>query len=115
MTNADVGSLITSDAWFSLGIPGVVLLIILIVVLLMFRQQATSINKLCDKLDSVVTTMADNTTRVNESLIIYNKDQQEMLRLMSQMQFTLNDIHKKTSRIDARVYDQSKKSNGGRN
>ena len=99
---------ITPEAWLNLGIPGAALFIVLVIVISMFKQQSKSIDKLCIKIDELVTSFSDNNLKLNEVIISTDKDQKEVLRKLDDMNDTMNDIHKRIIRIDTRLYDQAK-------
>lgn len=109
LENAVVG---TTDGWLNLGIPGAALLIVLIVIVLIFNQQSKSVNKLCEKIDVLVTSFSDNSVELNNVLINNDRDQKELIRQLDGMQDELKDIHKRIVRIDVRLYDQMKKLGG---
>lgn len=99
---------ITPDAWLNLGIPGAALFIVLVIVVSMFKQQNKSVDKLCIKIDELVTSFSDNNLKLNEVIISNDKDQKEVLRKLDDMNDLMNDMHKRIVRIDTRLYDQSK-------
>lgn len=95
--------ILTPDGWLALGIPGAALLIVAIVVILLFNQQAKSLDKLCAKIDELVTSFATNNLKLNEILIVNDRDQTQVLSEISGMRATLNDVHERVYNIDARV------------
>lgn len=99
---------ITPDAWLNLGIPGAALFIVLVIVVSMFKQQNKSVDKLCIKIDELVTSFSDNNLKLNEVIISNDKDQKEVLRKLDDIDDLMNDMHKRIVRIDTRLYDQSK-------
>ena len=99
---------ITPEAWLNLGIPGAALFIVLVIVISMFKQQNKSVDKLCVKIDELVTSFSDNNLKLNEVIISNDKDQKEVLRKLDDMNEIMNDMHKRIVRIDTRLYDQSK-------
>lgn len=60
---------ITPEAWLNLGIPGAALFIVLVIVISMFKQQSKSVDKLCIKIDELVTSFSDNNLKLNEVII----------------------------------------------
>lgn len=106
---------ITPGPWLELGIAGAALFIILIVVLLMFRQQGKSVDKLCSKIDSLVTSFSDNNLKLNEVLLANDKDQKEMIHQLNEMHEEMRDMHKRIVRIDVRLYDQIAKAEEEKN
>ena len=99
---------ITPEAWLNLGIPGAALFIVLVIVISMFKQQNKSVDKLCIKIDELVTSFSDNNLKLNEVIISNDKDQKEVLRKLDDMNDAMNDMHKRIIRIDTRLYDKSK-------
>ena len=99
---------ITPEAWLNLGIPGAALFIVLVIVISMFKQQSKSVDKLCTKIDKLVTSFSDNNLKLNEVIISNDKDQKEVLRKLDDMNEIMNDMHKRIVRIDTRLYDKSK-------
>ena len=99
---------ITPEAWLNLGIPGAALFIVLVIVISMFKQQNKSVDKLCIKIDELVTSFSDNNLKLNEVIISNDKDQKEVLRKLDDMNDIMNDMHKRIVRIDTRLYDKSK-------
>lgn len=99
---------ITPEAWLNLGIPGAALFIVLVIVISMFKQQNESVDKLCIKIDELVTSFSDNNLKLNEVIISNDKDQKEVLRKLDDMNDIMNDMHKRIVRIDTRLYDKSK-------
>lgn len=99
---------IMPEAWLNLGIPGAALFIVLVIVISMFKQQSKSVDKLCIKIDELVTSFSDNNLKLNEVIISNDKDQKEVLRKLDDMCGVMNDMHKRVVRIDVRLYDKSK-------
>ena len=97
---------VSPDAWLKLGLAGAAMFIILIVVLLMFKMQSKSVDKLCTKIDELVTSFSDNNLMLNEVIISNDKDQKEVLRKLDDMCAVMNDMHKRVVRIDVRLYDK---------
>lgn len=96
----------TPDAWLKLGLAGAAMFIVLVVILLMFKQQSKSVDKLCTKIDELVTSFSDNNLMLNEVIISNDKDQKEVLRKLDDMCMVMNDMHKRIVRIDVRLYDK---------
>lgn len=99
---------ITPEAWINLGIPGAALFIVLVIVISMFKQQSKSVDKLCVKIDELVTSYSDNNLKLNEVIISNDKDQKEVLRKLDDINDVVQDMHKRVVRIDTRLYDQAK-------
>ena len=98
---------LTPDAWLNLGIPGAALFIILVIVILVFKQQNKNVDKLCSKIDELVTSFSDNNLKLNEVIISNDRDQKEVIRKLDDMSNVLSDMHKRLVRIDARLYDKT--------
>lgn len=99
---------ITPEAWLNLGIPGAALFIVLVIVISMFKQQSKSVDKLCVKIDELVTSFSDNNLKLNEVIISNDKDQKEVLRKLDGMCEVMSDMNKRVIRIDTRMYDKQK-------
>ena len=99
---------ITPEAWLNLGISGAALFIVLITIISMFKQQSKSVDKLCVKIDELVTSFSDNNLRLNKVLISNDKDQKEVLRKLDDINDVVQDMHKRVVRIDTRLYDKAK-------
>ena len=96
---------ITPEAWLNLGIPGAALFIVLVIVISMFKQQNKSVDKLCTKIDALVTSFSDNNLKLDEVIISNDKDQKEVLRKLDDMSVIMNDMHKRLIRVDTRLYN----------
>ena len=99
---------ITPEAWLNLGIPGAALFIVLVIVISMFKQQSKSVDKLCIKIDKLVTSFSDNNLKLNEVIISNDKDQKEVLRKLDDMNAIMSDMHTRIIRVDTRLYDKAK-------
>ena len=99
---------ITPEAWLNLGISGAALFIVLITIISMFKQQSKSVDKLCVKIDELVTSYSDNNLKLNEVIISNDKDQKEVLRKLDDINDVVQDMHKRVVRIDTRLYDKAK-------
>ena len=99
---------ITPEAWLNLGISGAALFIVLVTVISMFKQQSKSVDKLCVKIDELVTSYSDNNLKLNEVIISNDKDQKEVLRKLDDINDVVQDMHKRVVRIDTRLYDKAK-------
>ena len=99
---------ITPEAWLNLGIPGAALFIVLVIVISMFKQQSKSVDKLCTKIDKLVTSFSDNNLKLNEVIISNDKDQKEVLRKLDDMNVIMSDMHTRIIRVDTRLYDKAK-------
>lgn len=98
---------IKSEAWLDLGAVGAALLIVLVLVILMYRQQANSIDKLCAKIDVLVTSFANTNQTLSNVILANDKDQKEVLHKLDDMSALINDMHKRIVRIDVRMYDKA--------
>lgn len=92
---------LNADAWLNLGVPGAALFIIAIVIILLFRQQSKSIDKLCTKLDDIVSSFAVNNLKLNEVIICNDKDQRQILIELGRMNAALQDIQRRLIKEDA--------------
>lgn len=99
---------ITPEAWLNLGIPGAALFIVLVIVISMFKQQSKSVDKLCIKIDKLVTSFSDNNLKLNEVIISNDKDQKEVLRKLDDINVIMSDMHTRIIRVDTRLYDKAK-------
>ena len=99
---------ITPEYWLNLGIPGAALFIVLVMVISMFKQQSKSVDKLCTKIDELVSSFSYNNMKLNEAIISNDKDQKEVLRKLDDINDVMNDMHKRIVRIDTRMYDKAK-------
>ncbi|APC82156.1 hypothetical protein [Clostridium botulinum] len=92
----------TQQLYLQLGIAGATLLILLICIVLIFKRLkdlngSTTIEKLCSKIDDLVT--------INNKVLLSNdKDQKETLRLLKNLLETTTDTQKRVVRIDDRTY-----------
>ena len=98
-----------SAPWLELGISGAALFIVLILVILMFRQQSNSIDKLCSKIDELVSSYSTISTNIHENLFLRDKQQDETLRKLDDIEDTLADMHTKIVRIDAKMFNFKEK------
>lgn len=98
---------ITASEWLDLGAVGAVLLIVLVIIILMFKQQSNSVDKLCTKIDDLVTSFTTTNQTLSNVIIANDKDQKEVLRKLDDMSTLLSDTHKRVVRIDVRLYDQT--------
>lgn len=105
----------TANLYIQLGIAGATLLILLVFVILLFKfmsdnkksksnSDGTRIDKLCDKIDALITSNADHTQKLNEVLLSNDKDQQVLIRSLNKVESSLEEILKKVVRIDDRTY-----------
>jgi len=106
---------ITSNLYLQLGIAGATLLILLVFIVLLFRlmgkintadsnNQGSKIEKLCDKIDALITSNAEYTQKLNEVLLSNDKDQKSTIKLLDKVQEILLDMQRRVVRIDDRTY-----------
>jgi hypothetical protein len=104
-----------ANLYIQLGIAGATLLILLVFVLLLFRfigenkrskntSDESRVDKLCDKIDALITSNAEHTQKLNEVLLSNDKDQKVLIRTLDKVQASLEEILKKVVRIDDRTY-----------
>lgn len=105
----------TANLYLQLGIAGATLLILLVIILLLFKfmtdfksskKQAdgSRIDKLCDKIDALITSNAEHTQKLNEVLLTNDKDQKETLKLLEMILSPVLDMQRRVVRIDDRTY-----------
>lgn len=105
----------TTNLYLQLGIAGATLLILLVFVILLFKSvgklntsengsQSNKIEKLCDKIDALITSNSEYTQKLNEVLLSNDKDQKVLIRTLDKVQMSLEEILKKVVRIDDRTY-----------
>lgn len=106
---------ITSNLYLQLGIAGATLLILLVFVILLFRlitvinnngndTQNNKIEKLCDKIDDLITNNAMYTQKLNEVIINNDKDQKETLNFLDKLLELAIDTQMKVSKIEDRRF-----------
>jgi hypothetical protein len=110
--------------YLQLGIAGATLLILLIFIILLFKfftKDNKRVDKLCDKIDLLVTSYAENTKMLNEVLVCNDKDQDTTIRLLESLNALALDTQKRVVRIDDRTYkclgspeEKNKKEEGKR-
>lgn len=98
---------VTASEWLDLGAVGAVLLIVLVIIILMFKQQSNSVDKLCTKIDDLVTSFTTTNQTLSNVIISNDKDQKEVLHKLDDMTSLLTDMQKRVVRIDVRLYDQA--------
>ncbi|MCB2300947.1 hypothetical protein [Clostridium tagluense] len=103
-----------ANLFLQLGIGGAALLLILVFIILLFKlftkinfnentSQNVRIDKLCDKIDNLITSYAENTQKLNEVLLTNDKDQKSTLKSLEQMLELIIDVHRRVTRIDDRT------------
>ena len=116
----------TVDKFIQLGIAGAALVVLLICIVLLFRFLADNkrsknvsdinrIDKLCDKIDALITSNAEHTTKLNEVLLTNDKDQKTTIDLLDKILNLALDTQRRVVRIDDRTYscigNKNKKDN----
>jgi len=105
----------TANLYIQLGIAGATLLILLVFVILLFKlfgkintngnsSQNSRIDKLCDKIDSLITSYSENTSKINEVLLTNDKDQKETIKLLKNINSLAIENNRRISRVDDRTY-----------
>lgn len=94
----------TVKSFTDLGIVGAALLIVLVIIILVFVSQAKSIDKLCSKIDQLITHNSEETNKLNQVLIANDKDQKTLLKLLANILELVSDISKRTIKIDERTF-----------
>lgn len=116
MTSQNLNAI--SSGYLQLGIAGAALFIVLVFVVLQSRNmsnkdtsstklqelQFSKMDKLCDKIDALITSNSLHTAKLNEVLLSNDKDQKETIKLLISLQNITMDIQKKVVRIDDRTY-----------
>ena len=103
-----------ANLFLQLGIGGAALLLILVFIILLFKlftkinfnentSQNVRIDKLCDKIDNLITSYAENTQKLNEVLLTNDNDQKNTSKSLEQMLELIIDVHRRVTRIDDRT------------
>ena len=74
-------------------------------ILRIFAAFKVNTDKLCVKIDELVTSFSDSNLKLNEVIISNDKDQKEVLRKLDDINDVVQDMHKRVVRIDTRLYD----------
>lgn len=104
-----------STLYLQLGIAGATLLILLVFVILLFGFVGKSkhtdnislgnrLDRLCDKIDNIVTVISENTIQLNKVLITNDNDQKETIRTLKKILDVSIDSQRRLVRIDDRTY-----------
>lgn len=64
----------------------------------------TKLDKLCDKIDSLITSNSEHTTKLNEVLLCNDKDQKETIKMLTTILELNMDIQRRVVRVDDRTY-----------
>ena len=105
----------TSNLYLQLGIAGATLLILLVVIILLFKfmsenkktravDSGNKIDKLCDKIDQLITSNADYSKALNTVLLSNDKDQKETLKLLDTILGLVMDTQRRIVRVDDRTF-----------
>lgn len=105
----------TTNLYLQLGIAGATLLILLIFVILLFRFMSVSkrekasdssnkIDKLCDKIDQLISSNAEYSKDLNKVLLSNDKDQKETLNILNNILEAVLDSQRRIVRVDDRTY-----------
>lgn len=106
---------VTANLYLQLGIAGATLLILLVFVILLFKfisenkknrniGEVSRIDKLCDKIDALISSNAEHTQKLNEVLLSNDKDQKETIKLLDKILDSALDTQRRVVRIDDRTY-----------
>jgi hypothetical protein len=93
--------------YLQLGIAGATLLILLVFIILLFRfvtKDNKRVDKLCDKIDLLVSSYSENTKMLNEVLVCNDKDQKSIVKLLTDINVSVLDTQRRIVRIDDRTY-----------
>jgi hypothetical protein len=115
-----------ANLYIQLGVAGGTLLILLISIVLQYKynnktssslqavinqaqqtqteSNSNKIEKLCDKIDGLITSNANYTQKLNEVLLSNDKDQKVTISLLDKILTTATDTQKRVIRIDDRTY-----------
>ncbi|WBW96040.1 hypothetical protein [Oceanirhabdus sp. W0125-5] len=99
------------EMFIQLGVAGAALLLILVFIILLFKlfskiswrennEQNSRIDKLCDKIDNLISSYAENTQKLNEVLLVNDKDQKNTLKTLNRLLDIIIDLQKKIEKID---------------
>lgn len=105
----------TSNLYLQLGIAGATLLILLVVIILLFKfmsdvkkgkaaDGSSKIDKLCDKIDLLITSNSEYTQQLNKVLVSNDKDQKETLKFLDTILASVLDTQRRVVRIDDRTF-----------
>jgi hypothetical protein len=106
------------DSYIQLGVSGATLVILLVFVICLFRfmsmmknvdnnsqnLQYSKLDKLCDKIDLLITSNSEHTTKLNEVLLTNDKDQKETIKLLKTILEVILDTQKRIVRVDDRTF-----------
>jgi hypothetical protein len=105
----------TANLYLQLGIAGATLLILLVFIILLFKfigdnkksktgNETNRIDKLCDKIDALISSNAEHTEKLNEVLLTNDKDQKTTIGLLDKILDCVLDTQRRVVRVDDRTY-----------
>lgn len=123
MNNIGISEDGITNGFIQLGIAGAALLIVLIFVVLLFKlfaninaresgNQNIRIDKLCEKIDSLITSFSENTQKLNQVLLISDIEQKNMINMITRVLEIEQDIQKSVERIEVRTIQIKENSEG---
>ncbi|GIM29833.1 hypothetical protein CPJCM30710_24990 [Clostridium polyendosporum] len=103
------------NLYLQLGIAGATLAILLVFVILLFKfisenkrnktnSDTSRIDKLCDKIDALISSNAEHTQKLNEVLLANDKDQKTTIGLLDKILAVALDTQRRVLRIDDRTF-----------
>lgn len=105
----------TANLYLQLGIAGATLLILLVFVILLFKfisenkktraaDSGNKIDKLCDKIDQLISSNAEYSKALNTVLLSNDKDQKETLKILDTILKIAMDTQRRIVRVDDRTF-----------
>lgn len=101
-----------ANSYIQLGVAGATLFLLLIFITGQTKSndkreimQFSKIDKLCDRIDAMVTSQAASNENLNKVLLSNDKDQKETIKLLNTILTLVIDIQKKMVRVDDRTYN----------
>lgn len=113
-------------SYTELGLAGATLFILLVFTFLLFRfmnkltkdfqeslkqitisetsSHSSGLDKLCEKIDALITSQNIYTQKLNEVLLTNDKDQETQLGILDLIQKTIMDVQRRVVRIDDRTF-----------
>jgi hypothetical protein len=106
-----------SSLYLQLGVAGATLLILLVTIAYLFKfmgnysknnrkVEENKIEKLCDKIDNLISIIAEDRKVQAETRIANDKDQKSMIEIMANISMITNVIYEKVIKIDTRMEDK---------
>ena len=96
-----------ANGYLQLGLGGAALLLVLVFIILEFKSKDKGnsvVEKLCDKIDNLITSNAIHTEELNKVLISNDKDQQETLKALKRIETLSIDTQRRVARVDDRTF-----------